>query len=177
MEIKQPCVVALTWTLKDTLGEELDVLDEAVEFLVGGADLLDVIEAAILGQQAGGKVELQIEPEQGFGDFNEQLVLLEPRKLFPAEIEEGMIFEGNALPVGCNPDAKHDAIYVVTDIYPEHIVLDGNHPLSGIALRLNLTIESVREATPEEIKAGSAGTGFFKIHALPESTSDPRTLH
>jgi FKBP-type peptidyl-prolyl cis-trans isomerase SlyD len=55
--------------------------------------------------------------------------------------------------------------------------LDGNHPLSGIALRLNLTIESVREATSEEIKAGSAGTGFFKIHALPESTSDPRTLH
>ena len=177
MEIKQPCVVALTWTLKDTLGEELDVLDEAVEFLVGGADLLDVIEAALLGQQAGGKVELQIEPEQGFGDFNEQLVLLEPRKLFPAEIEEGMIFEGNALPVGCNPDAKQDAIYVVTDIYPEHIVLDGNHPLSGIALRLNLTIESVREATPEEVKAGSAGTGFFKIQALPEGTSGDRTLH
>jgi hypothetical protein len=34
------CVVALTWTLKDTLGEELDVLDEPVEFLVGGNDLL-----------------------------------------------------------------------------------------------------------------------------------------
>ncbi|MDO9199082.1 MAG: peptidylprolyl isomerase, partial [Rhodoferax sp.] len=43
MEIKQQCVVALTWTLKDTLGEELDVLDEPVEFLVGGDDLFDVI--------------------------------------------------------------------------------------------------------------------------------------
>ncbi|MBX9936695.1 MAG: peptidylprolyl isomerase, partial [Burkholderiaceae bacterium] len=35
MEITEQCVVALTWTLTDTLGEELDVLDEPVEFLVG----------------------------------------------------------------------------------------------------------------------------------------------
>jgi hypothetical protein len=33
MEITQQCVVALTWTLKDTLGEVLDELQEPVEFL------------------------------------------------------------------------------------------------------------------------------------------------
>ncbi len=44
MEITKQCVVALTWTLKDTLGEELDVLDEPVEFLVGGSDLLDKVQ-------------------------------------------------------------------------------------------------------------------------------------
>ena len=62
MEISQQCVVALTWTLKDTLGEELDVLDEPVEFLVGGNDLLPPIEAALQGHSAGAKVQLQIEP-------------------------------------------------------------------------------------------------------------------
>jgi len=36
MDITEQCVVALTWTLKDTLGEVLDVLDDPVEFLVGG---------------------------------------------------------------------------------------------------------------------------------------------
>ena len=60
MEINQQCVVALTWTLKDTLGEELDVLDEPVEFLVGGNDLLPVLEAALQGYSAGASLLLQI---------------------------------------------------------------------------------------------------------------------
>ena len=74
-----------------------------------------------------------------------------------------MTFEGSALPAGTNPDAPRDALYTVTDIYPEHVVLDGNHPLAGIAIRLHLKVASVREATEEEVGKGSAGTGFFKI--------------
>jgi FKBP-type peptidyl-prolyl cis-trans isomerase SlyD len=177
MEIKQQCVVALTWTLKDTLGEELDVLDEPVEFLVGGDDLFDVIEEALQGQSVGAEIDLQIEPDQGFGDFNDQLVFLEARKLFPPEIEEGMTLEGASLPAGCNPDAPKDALFTVTEIYPEHIVLDGNHPLAGIALRLSMTVESVRDATEEEIGRGSAGTGFFKIQPLHVSTPGNGTVH
>ena len=163
MEITKQCVVALTWTLTDTLGEELDVLDEPVEFLVGGDDLLPAIEEALQGRSAGNKVDMQLEPEQAFGDFDDTLLFLEPRALFPAEIEEGMTFEGSALPAGTNPDAPRDALFTVTDIYPEHVVLDGNHPLAGIAIRLHLKVESVREATEDEIGKGSAGTGFFKI--------------
>ena len=83
MEITPQCVVALTWTLKDTLGEVLDVLDDPVEFLLGGHDLLPPIEAALQGHAAGAKLDLQIEPEQAFGDFNDQLLFLEPRELFP----------------------------------------------------------------------------------------------
>ena len=165
MEITTQCVVALTWTLKDTLGEELDVLDEPVEFLLGGNDLLPPIEAALQGHVAGDKVQLQIEPEEAFGDFNDQLIFLEPRGLFPAELQEGLTMEGYALPAGCNPDAPRDRVYFVSEIYPEHVVLDGNHPLAGIALRLQLKVESVREATEEEVGRGTAGTGFFRIEA------------
>lgn len=177
MEIKQQCVVALTWTLKDTLGEELDVLDEPVEFLVGGEDLFQIIEEALQGQAVGAEIDIQIEPEQGFGDFNDQLLFLESRELFPAELEEGMTFEGASLPAGCNPGAPRDALYTVTEIYPEHVVLDGNHPLAGIALRLSLTIEAIREATEEEIGRGSAGTGFFKIQPLHATAPGNDTLH
>ena len=177
MEIKQQCVVALTWTLQDTLGEELDVLDEPVEFLVGGEDLLKVIEEALLGHTVGTQIDLQIEPEQGFGDFNDQLLFLEPRQLFPPELEEGMTIEGVALPTGCNPDAPKNALFTVTEIYPEHVVLDGNHPLAGIALRLSLTIEAIREATEDEIGRGSAGTGFFKIQTVHASAPGNNTLH
>ena len=163
MEITEQCVVALTWTLTDTLGEDLDILDEPVEFLVGGTDLLGRIEEALQGHTEGAALSLHIEPEEAFGDYNDQLIFLEPRTLFPAELEEGMVLEGNALPAGSNPDAPRDVLYTVSEIYPEHVVLDGNHPLAGIAIRLHLKVCGVREATEEEIGQGSAGTGFFRI--------------
>jgi FKBP-type peptidyl-prolyl cis-trans isomerase SlyD len=165
MEINQQCVVALTWTLKDTLGETLDVLDEPVEFLVGGEDLLARIEQALQGHEAGERIDLHLEPEEAFGDYDESLVFLEKRELFPQQLEEGMTFEG--LPAGCNPDADPRALFTVTDIYPEHVVLDANHPLAGIALRLHLKVEAVREATEEEVGRGTLGTGFFRV--VPQS--------
>jgi FKBP-type peptidyl-prolyl cis-trans isomerase SlyD len=54
------------------------------------------------------------------------------------------------------------------------VVLDGNHPLACIALRLRLRIEGVREATEEEIGRGSAGTGFFRIQPMVPGND---TLH
>ncbi len=165
MDINNQCVVGLTWVLTDTLGEELDVLEAPVDFLVGGDDLLKIIEEQLQGRGPGAKVQMQIEPEQGFGDYNDQLIFLEPRSLFPTELEEGMTFDGHALPAGVNPEAPKDALYTVAEIYPEHVVLDGNHPLAGIALRLTLKVVSVREATLEEVSAGTAGTGFFKIQS------------
>lgn len=174
MEINQQCVVAMTWTLKDTLGETLDVLDDPVEFLIGGQDLFAPIEEALQGHQVGAKVHLQLEPEQAFGDYNEELIFLERRELFPPELEEGHTFDGHALPKGCSPNAPKNALYTVTEIYPEHVVLDGNHPLAGIALRLSLRVESVREATEEEVGSGTAGTGFFRIQPISPSSS---TIH
>lgn len=90
-------------------------------FLVGGTDLFEAIEEALQGHEVGAKVDIQIEPEQGFGDFDDQLLFLEPRELFPAELEEGMTFEGASLPDGCNPDAPKNVLYTVSEIYPEHV--------------------------------------------------------
>jgi FKBP-type peptidyl-prolyl cis-trans isomerase SlyD len=177
MEITHQCVVALTWTLQDSLGEELDVLDEPVEFLVGGDDLFEVIETALQGRAVGATVNVAIEPEQGFGEFNDQLIFLEKRALFPTELEEGLTFDGTALPAGCTPNAPKDALYTVTDIYPEHVVLDGNHPLAGIALRLTLNVHRVREATEHEIGSGSAGTGFFRVTPVTDMPSSQDLLH
>ena len=162
MEITSSCVVALTWTLKDTLGEELDRLEEPVEFLVGGNDLLARIEEALQGHEAGDRLDLHLEPEDAFGDYDEQLVFLEPRGIFPQELDEGMTYEG--LPAGAtSAEAPANAIFTVTEIYPEHVVLDANHPLAGIALRLHLQVEAVREASEEEVRAGTLGTGFFRV--------------
>ena len=180
MTITEQCVVALTWTLKDTLGEELDVLDEPTEFFVGGNDLLAKIEEALQGHEAGDTVDLHLEPQDAFGDYDDTLLFLEPRHLFPTELEEGMGFEG--LPAGCNPNAPNDRLYFVSDIYPEHVVMDANHPLAGIALRISLKVHAVREAEENEVGAGSLGTGFFSMQVTPDPTvgstgDDTPTLH
>src|SRR5690606_8941891 len=114
----------------------------------------------------GARVQLQLEPEQGFGDFNDQLLFLEPRALFPEGTEEGMTFDGAALPPGLSEQMPKDAIHTVAEVYPDHLVLDGNHPMAGIAVRIDLTVRSVREATEEEIGRGTAGAGFFKLPGL-----------
>ena len=163
MNITPDCVVALTWVLKDAQGQILDELDDPVEFYLGGHDLLEKIQLALQDHQVGDQLDLHLEPEEAFGDFKEELIFLEPRHAFPAELEEGMTIEGHALSQDCSPDTPKDVIYTVTDVYPEHVVLDGNHPLSGIALRLSLKVNHVRLATPEEQEAGTCGTGFFKI--------------
>lgn len=177
MDIKEQCVVALTWTLKDTIGETLDTLDEPVEFLVGGQDLLPKIEQALQGHGPGASLNLHLEPEDAFGDFNEQLLFLEARSIFPADIEEGLTIEGHALPPGCNPQAPRNVLYTIAQIYPDHVVIDGNHPLAGIALRLHLTVAAVREATEAEVGRGTCGTGFFKIEVGEHESSRGHHLH
>jgi FKBP-type peptidyl-prolyl cis-trans isomerase SlyD len=174
MKITPQCVVALTWTLKDTLGEVLDELDEPVEFLLGGKDLLASIEEALQGHEAGDTLELHLEPESAFGDYDENLVFFDARHIFPAELEEGMTFDGAAMPAGSSAQLPLDHIYTVTEIYPEHVVLDGNHPLAGMAIRLQAKVEAVREASEAEIGQGSLGTGFFRLEPL---TPGNDTLH
>ncbi len=171
MKITPQCVAALTWTLKDTLGEVLDILDEPIEFLIGGDDLLEKIESQLQGLEAGADVAFQLEPEDAFGDYDDQLLFLEPRSLFPAELEEGMAFEG--LPPGASSNAPADRLYFVTEIYPEHVVVDANHPLAGIAIRLHLKVHAVREASLEEVGKGSLGVGFFKLSS-PGDEGDHR---
>ena len=174
MKITPQCVVALTWTLKDTLGEILDELDEPIEFLMGGDDLLASIEENLQGHQVGEEIDMQLEPEQAFGDYDETRVFLQTRSVFPVDTEEGMTFDGTALPAGVSATIPADFIYTVTEIYPEHVVLDGNHPLAGIAIRLSVKVESVREANLQEIGKGTLGAGFFKLAPVP---SGDDTLH
>jgi FKBP-type peptidyl-prolyl cis-trans isomerase SlyD len=163
MNITENCVVAMTWSLKDTLGNELDVLNDPVEFLVGGHDLLAKVEAALQGHAIGDTLDLHLEPEDAFGDFDESLIHLAPRKALPKELEEGMTIEGNSLPKDCCPEADRNAFYTVSEIYPEHVILDGNHPLAGIAIRLSLQVRDVRAATSEEQERGTLGVGFFSL--------------
>jgi FKBP-type peptidyl-prolyl cis-trans isomerase SlyD len=154
MNITAPCVVTLTWELSDAQNAPIDALAEPTEFFFGGDDLLPKVEEALAGQTAGHDVHLHLEPENAFGDYHSELVCFEDRSLFPDGVEPGMQFEG--LPDGAaTPDMPEDTVYTVTEVYPAHVVLDGNHPLAGVAIRMHITVRDVRPATATEIEAKS----------------------
>ena len=162
MLINSPCVVSLVWRLQDAQGQLIDELTDPVEFLVGGDDLLPKVEEALIDQEAGYECDLHLEPEHAFGDYVPELVFFEARHIFPDAIEPGMQFDG--LPEGATTQGMpDDALYTVTEVYPEHVVLDGNHPLAGLALRLALTVREVRPATAQEIEAGSVGGPAIRV--------------
>ena len=162
MQITDPCVVSLTWRLEDAQGQLIDELEAPVEFFYGGDDLLAKVEEVLAGQEAGFETSLHLEPEHAFGEYDAELVFFEPREIFPEKVEPGMQFEGppeGAATEGLNPDA----IYTVTEVYDTHVVLDGNHPLAGIALRLDVKVRDVREATEEEIENGTIGDSAISV--------------
>jgi FKBP-type peptidyl-prolyl cis-trans isomerase SlyD len=167
MKIAAPCVVSLSWTLSDAQGQVIDELVEPVEFFYGGDDLLPKVEEALAGHEAGFEAHLHLEPEHAFGDYRSELVCFEARELFPEELDTGMHFEG--LPPGSvTPDMPADVFYAVTEIYPSHVVLDGNHPLAGMALRVHVNVRDVREASAQEVDAGTLGAaGITVLNTAP----------
>ena len=174
MIITSPCVVSLVWRLEDAQGNLIDELKEPVEFFYGGVDLLAKVEEALADQAAGFEAQLHLEPEHAFGDYDPDLVFFEERSIFPDLVEPGMQFDG--VPEGAATQGMPaDAVYTVTEVYPTHVVLDGNHPLAGIALRLDLTVRDVREATEQEIEEGSVGQPVLAL--LDSAPPGPDQLH
>jgi FKBP-type peptidyl-prolyl cis-trans isomerase SlyD len=155
MRIEQGRVVRLEYELKDCDGEPVEDAGAQLEYLHGGyGGIFPKVEAALEGKQAGHEVQVTLEPEDAFGDYDAQLLRVEPRDRFPSEIEVGMHFEG------VPGDREEEAlIYTVTDVTPETVVVDGNHPLAGERLWFKAKVSEVRAATEEELAHGHVHGG------------------
>jgi FKBP-type peptidyl-prolyl cis-trans isomerase SlyD len=151
MEVARNTVVSLELELADLWGNLIQRSDAPIHYLHGGYDeILPALERALEGKRPGETLTLRLEPEEAFGEYDEGLLRVEPRANFPAALAVGMQFEG--IPGG----AQDGVIYAVTDLAADRVVLDGNHPLAGIAIEFRCTIRDVRAATPSEIADGHA---------------------
>ncbi len=147
MRVAPDTVVGLDLELADLWGNPLQA-EERIRYLHGHDEILPALEHALEGKRAGEKVTLRVEPDEGFGEYDDALLRVEPRAGFPEALEVGMQFEGV-------PGGEQDGvIYTVTDIAADKVVLDGNHPLAGIAIEFRATLRDVRGATADEIEAG-----------------------
>ena len=170
MNIAKDTVVSLHYKLSDAQGNLIEESRDPMVYLHGGyGNTLPKIEAALDGQAVGFQTQIQVEPEDAFGEYDAELVKIEPRNLFPAELEVGMQFEGA-------PDDEPHAetrIFTVTDIADGKVVLDGNHPLAGMALRFALNVVEVRKASAEEVAHGHVhGPGGHHHHHHDDDEDD-----
>ena len=128
--------------LHDAQGVELSAPQE-LSYLHGGyGQMLAALERAVDGKGPGESVLVQLEPEQAFGEYDAELVRVEPLTRYGEGIAVGMQIE------------EGDAMYTVTEMGGGSVVLDANHPLAGMALRFSLVILTVRNASQEELSRG-----------------------
>ena len=160
MRISRGRVVKLDFELKDCDGQTLEDEGAQLEYLHGGfGGIFPKVEAALEGKDVGHELALTLEPEDAFGEYDAELLRVEPRDRFPEVIEVGMRFEG--VPGEREEEAL---IYTVTDITPESIVVDGNHPFAGERLWIKCAVKEVRAATTDELRHGHVH-GDLGVHA------------
>lgn len=148
MKIEKNTVVTLSYHIKDNEGVTIDAGDQPLQYLHGGYDaVFPQIEARLTDKTVGEQFEVTIEPEDAFGLYRVDLMKIEPRHLFPEDLEVGMMFEGK--PDGSDEQA---IIYRVTDVGDEQVMVDGNHPLAGVTIVFTGEVMAIRAATAQEIE-------------------------
>lgn len=150
MRIARNSVVTLDYHVIDSDQEVVDEGREPLVYLHGGyGGIFDRIEEELQGKAKGDTVKIKLEPDDAFGEYDAELVTIEPRKLFPENIAVGMQFER-----GDNEGDMDEGIFFITDITDDKVVIDGNHPLAGMALIFTCTVTAIRPASAEEIEHG-----------------------
>lgn len=150
MKIGDGALVSLDVTMYDAQGNLLEQSEEPLVYLHGHDDLFPRIEEALAGREAGERVALQLEPDEAFGDYDAKLVVLMPLENLGEGVQVGMRVEGDG------GQGTPGRIFTITDIAEGMAVLDGNHPLAGLALRFDITVVDVRVATDEQLDDAEA---------------------
>jgi len=161
MKIAHEKVVSIHYTLTNGEGTVLDSStgNDPLAYLHGFGNIIPGLENALEGREAGEKLSVTVDPEQGYGSRDERLVQAVPRSAFKgvAELAPGMQFQAQG------PEGTR--LVVVTQVTQDLVTVDANHPLAGQTLHFEVEISEVREATAEELEHGHVhGPGGHHHH-------------
>ena len=150
MKVAENAVVVIDYTLKDNAGEVIDSSEGAgpLAYLHGAGNIVEGLEEALAGKEAGAEVQASIEPAKAYGERHEDMKQEVPKELFGGveNIEAGMQFQSET--------DQGPVLVTVVEVTDEMFTVDGNHPLAGVHLNFDVTIREVREATAEELEHG-----------------------
>lgn len=151
MIIAKDTIVSVRYELFDSEGELLEKVEEPVSYLHGGYDgIFPLVEEALHGKRLGDQCSVTMQPDDAFGEYDHNLVEVEPRSSFPKDVAVGMQFEGGP----DDADEEDCLLFTVVDVTDDEVTVDGNHPLAGKTLTFNCIVTGVRKATSEELAHG-----------------------
>jgi FKBP-type peptidyl-prolyl cis-trans isomerase SlyD len=146
-------IVSMHYKLTDNDGNVIDSSEgaEPLVYLHGSGQIIPGLENALTGKTEGSSLQVEIEPAEGYGEVNPELLHTVKKEVFQGvdTIEPGMQFEAQT------PEGGMQHI-VVKNIDGDEVTIDANHPLAGVALNFDVEIVGVRAATEEELSHGHA---------------------
>ena len=153
MKIDDKTVVSIHYKLTNDKGDVLDSSEgkDPLVYMHGTHSLIDGLERELKGKEAGDKFDVTVQPEDGYGKVNPEMVQEVPRSAFQGvdDIQVGMQFEAKS-PEG------HAQLITIEEVKEESVRVNANHPLAGEVLHFNVSVEEVRVATAEELEHGHA---------------------
>lgn len=153
MQIQDDCVVSIHYTLTNGEGDELDssVGQDPLVYLHGAGNIIPGLEVALVGGSAGDRLDVTVQPEDGYGEVDPDPIRRVPRDAFEGieRVEPGMQFQTQ----GPNGQVMRVTVRETDD---SGVLIDANHPLAGQTLYFSVSIEGVRSATEEELAHGHA---------------------
>ena len=155
MTVCKEKVITIDYELKSADGEILDSSDEngALSYIHGIGFLVPGIERALDGKKIGDAIQTVVSPEDGYGEYDEDLVFEVTKDDFEKDVE---IFEGLEFQAEIGDEVR---LCTVVAIENDTITVDANHPLSGEELHVRAKVLEIRDATPEELEHGHVHDG------------------
>ena len=151
MTIEQKKVVTIHYKVTDVASNEVIDSSEGgqpMTYLHGAQNIIPGLEAALEGKQVGDELDVTIAPEDAYGEYSDERIQKVPHEAFQSveKVEPGMAFTAQT---------EHGPInLIVTEVDETEVTVDANHPLAGKSLAFSVKVESIREASEEELQHG-----------------------
>ncbi len=150
MKIEDKKAVAMHYTLTNSEGVKLDSSEgkDPLNYLHGFGNIIPGLEQELLGKEKGDKLSVSVSPEKGYGVRDDKNLLQVKKDQFEGveDIQVGMEVQTQG-PQGMQ-------LYIVSKVFGDTVILDGNHPLAGETLNFDVEVMEVRDASKEELEHG-----------------------
>jgi FKBP-type peptidyl-prolyl cis-trans isomerase SlyD len=150
MNVAKNRVVSIAYTLTDDNNRVIDSSSpsESFEYLHGFGNIIPGLEQALENKAQGDQFSVTIPAAEAYGERDDRMVLDVPLDRFQGvdSVRPGMQFHAET--------SAGFQLVTVTKVADQTVTIDGNHPLAGLDLTFDVTVNGIREANAEELAHG-----------------------
>lgn len=128
--------VNVHYTGKLKSGEVFDSSEgrDPLSFTIGSGQIIPGFENAVIGKNIGDKVTIEIDPTEAYGEYREDLLVKVENEQLPGPVEVGQVLQAD--------NGGQPVNVTVKEVNEDHVIIDGNHPLSGKDLIFDIEVVS-----------------------------------